>query len=377
MSENGLNILLIADVGVQSQHSSVEGLFKSRKSLAVHCRKIFFDKGVKIPQSKPDRLILPYKYRRHGLVQALAKYEAIKHYDVIIVRNFFSVLGQILKADLPVSVGFWESFPHSRRRLDQALHENRAVLRKRLEYFWAKRREQQLIQRCNFYLPITETHKSVYYPDLTIPSFPTPMGFDFERYPIKPRRPASGPLRFVYIGAIDELRRFDLINNAFLSQKDDFVLDYFSSQKNESVESIKQIQDPRIRFRGALPRTELFAEIATADIGICFFPHTKTYITASPTKTLEYGALGLTVLVNPMPEYQALLDDSCAFLCEFEETAIREKIEAILAKDRSVLTEMGRRLQQRVLQQRSYEKMAERLFAFIRENCRQDKRFTS
>lgn len=369
MADKGLNILLIADVGEKSQHSSVEGLFKSRRNIAVHCRKVFFEKGVRSPIRKADRLILPHKYRRHGLVKALGKFETMQHYDAIVVRNFFPVLAQILKAGLPVSIGFWESFPHSYRRLDQALQEKKAVLRKWLEYYWAKRKEQRLIQRCNFYLPITETHKSLYYPDLAIPYFPTPMGFDFERYPVKPPRAATGPLRFVYIGAIDELRRIDLINNAFLAQKGDFVLDYFSSQNNKSVERIKEISDPRIRFRGALPRNELFTEIASADIGICFFPHTKTYVTASPTKTIEYGALGLTVLVNPMPEYQKLLDASCAFLCDFEEDAIREKIEEILAKDRSELREMGRILQQRVVEQRSYEKMAEQLFAFIREQC--------
>ena len=369
MIKESLDILLIADVGSDSQHSAVEGLFKSRQDIGICCHKLFFDKIITAPQILSDRTILPHRYRRRGLVKTLNKIDNLKRYDVIIVRNLFSVLKQIQKSRLPSRIGFWESFPHSYRRLEQAFYENRAVWRKRIEYFIACRRERLLIQSCDFYLPITETHKSVYYPDLTIPYLPTPMGFDFDELHLKKHSERSGPIRFVYIGAIDKLRRFDIINKAFKAQHDDFILDYYSFQNNEVVKSIKRIKDPRIRFQGGFQREELFSKISTADVGICFFPHTKTHITASPTKTLEYGALGLTVLVNPMPEYETLLDNNCAFFCEFEEDAICNKIKEILTLNRSCLVEMGRKLQERVMEKRNYADKAKHLFSFIRNQC--------
>ena len=367
MTNDRLNILLIADVGAAADHSSVEGLFTSRSDLGVFCQKIFFQKKIKSPQIQPDRAILPYKYRRRGLLKVLGDIHDLRHFHVIVVRNLYNVLAQILGVDLPAKVGFWESFPHSHRRVEAAVQEGRAVLRKRIEYYFASRREKRLIQRCDFFLPITATHRSTFYPDVEIPCLATPMGFDFDRYPIKKKKVIeNGPIRFVYIGSVDALRRFDIINSAFQSQASDFVLDYYSASRNDTVNRIRRLDDRRIRFHGSLARSELFEEISSADVGVCFFPHTKTHITASPTKTLEYGALGLTALVNPMPEYRDLLDDNCVFLCDFSEAAMREKISEILKKDRETLFKMGRILQQRVFTHRNYARMAENLFAFLR-----------
>jgi len=168
---------------------------------------------------------------------------------------------------------------------------------------------------------------------------------------------------------VDPIRHFEIVNSAFLSQQSDFVFDYYSSSENAAVDRIRRLTDRRIRFHGALERAKLFQEISSADVGVCFFPHTKTHITASPTKTLEYGALGLTALVNPMPEYRTLLDEDCVFLCDFTEAAIRSKISEILKKDREALAKMGRIFQQRVFEQRNYAKMAQTLFAFLRKQC--------
>ena len=73
-----------------------------------------------------------------------------------------------------------------------------------------------------------------------------------------------------------------------------------------------------------------------------------------------------------MPEYRPLLDEECVFLCDFNEAAIRVKISEILKKDKDTLLRMGRVFQQRVFEQRNYSKMAENLFAFLRNQCQMD-----
>jgi hypothetical protein len=361
-----VNILLIADVDAQADHSAIEGLFKTDPSNGIRCAKVFFSRQQKRPHHHRDRIVLPYSRRRRGLIATLNTTVDLDRFDVIIVRNLFHALSQIQVAGLPVCIGFWESFPHSHRRLEQAYFEKRAVVRKRIEYYFAARRERKMIESCDFYLPITETHKDVFYPDLKIPHQATPMGFDFSRRPIQPMRPKQGPVRFVYIGAVDKLRRLDIINAAFMAQQKPFRLDYYSASQNKIVDDIKRLKDSRIRFNEALPRSELFDRIAKADVGICFFPHTKTYITASPTKTVEYGALGLSVLVNRMPEYETLLNDHCAFICDFEKEAIQKQVEAILSMEREAIAQRSRRLQQRVFAQRNYEIMSKRLIQFLR-----------
>lgn len=361
-----LNILLIADVDARSDHSAVEGLFKNDPVAGIRCTKVFFAKGLAAARPNPDRLVLPYAHRRRRLAAALTELMDLRRFQVIIVRNLFHALAQILKAGLPARVGFWESFPHSHRRLEQAYFERRAILRKRIEYFLASRRERKLIEACDFYMPITDTHKSTFYPDLAIPCHATPMGFDFEAHPIQPPRRKTGPLHFVYIGAVDKLRRLDIINQAFMAQRRPFRLDYYSASRNAVVDDIRRLEDGRIRFHGPLPRSELFEKIIGADVGICFFPHTKTYITASPTKTVEYGALGLNVLVNRMPEYDRLLDHRCAFICDFTREAIHRQVESILSMDRAAVARRAQRLQARVFEQRNYKTMAAGLFQFLR-----------
>jgi glycosyltransferase involved in cell wall biosynthesis len=264
-----------------------------------------------------------------------------------------------------MALGFWESFPHSHRRFEQALHEKKAIFRKRLEFWFSSRNERSAIGRCDFYMPITETHKSIYYPDLTIPYFATPMGFDFQRYPLRGKLMGGGPIKFVHIGTVDALRRIDMVNSAFMAQNKDYILDYYTYSRNDTVDQLRKISDLRIRVHEGLPQSRLFEAIRQADVGVCFFPHTKTHITASPTKTIEYGALGLTILVNPMPEYQRLIDAEYAFVCDFNEIAIRNKVEEILNVDRFTLYQMGRQFQRRVFEQRNYDQMAKELFSFI------------
>lgn len=362
-----LNILLIADVRADAEHSAVEGLFKFESKDGAACTKIFFSKSIRKPLCSSDRFILPHRHRRYRVWPTLGTLVDTERFNVIIVRNLFTVLQQVQAARPKALIGFWESFPHSHRRLDQAYLEKRAIWRKRMEYFFAERREKKILQKCHFYLPITQTHKDIFYPDLQIPHLATPMGFDFQRYPIGEPLDKSGPIRFVFIGSIDKLRSLDIVTRAFLAQQHDFIFDIYSDSRNEAVDAVRSIHDRRVRFHPGLPRDELFRNIREADIGVCFFPHTKTYIGASPTKTVEYGALGLTVLVNPMPDYEKMLDDECAFICTYDEETIKKEIDGIIKLSRAFISKRGRLLQKRVEAKRDYRLLSDRLTDFIRE----------
>jgi len=358
-------LLLLTDQQPGANHSSVEGLFHHGLGQRYQIELVFFGREIASPQRRGNRLLLPRAAQRRRLAEQLARLVDLRSYDIVVVRNLFPVLAQLLSCRLPAKVGFWESFPHSYRRKEQAQREQRAVLRKSVEYWFKARKERHLIEQCAFYLPITETHKRVFYPDLRIPYHATPMGFDFASYGIADKPQGSGPIRFVYIGAIDALRQLDLVNQAFMSVTGDFRLDYYSNSRNATVEQIKQLPDPRIRFHEGLPRDQLFAAIADADVGVCFFPETKTYITASPTKMLEYCALNMTVLGNLVPEYEGLLDDECSYLCPLNTDAIAKTVARILATPRETLRRQGALCGQRVRQSRDYRQMAVQLGTFL------------
>lgn len=361
-----MKILLVSDQSEYSDHSAVEGLF--RKAMEPHAEVsiVYFSRVVKIPNLVGGRIILPHSAVRRGLVAMLGKLLDLQQYNFVIVRNHFPALAQVLAAHLTAKVGFWESFPHSYRRLEEAYLHRLAIWRKRLEYSWRARREKALVSRCDFYLPVTRVFRDEFHATLGIPFHPTPMGIDLSLLPeLREEAPDDGPLRFVYIGTIDALRRCDMVNQAFMAVSGDFVLDYYTGSDNEIVDAIRNCGDPRIRVHDALPRAELFRELAKADVGVCFVPLTRTYIVSNPTKTIEYCALGLPVLSNNVPEYEELLPDDTAFLTDFDYDKIVGRIESVLALSRTEIRAIGKRARGRVLAEREYSVLAERLSAFL------------
>lgn len=359
-------ILIFTGTRINDKESAIEGMCKKHLSNRLAVTFVYFDKQASHNDREGNCIVLKKWHSRFQLAQGLSEFVDLAEYDFIVVRNLFQVLRQILRLRLQAKTGFWESFPHSHARLERAQFERRAVLRKNVEYFVKSKLEKTLISQCDFYMPITQTHKRVYYDDLTIPCFPMPMGVDFSSIDIPNKTiNQAQPVRFVYIGAICELRRLDIVNRAFLKTNKPFTFDYYSYDQNSAVDKIKNIDDPRIRFRGPMNRHDLFQEIANADVGVCFFPNTKTFITASPTKTLEYGALGMTLLVNEMPEYTNLLDDHCAYICDFKEHAITRALQTILDTPRQILKSKGLDCQRRIQEQRNYQNMAKAFFHFL------------
>ncbi|MHC4993470.1 MAG: glycosyltransferase family protein [Planctomycetota bacterium] len=359
-------ILIFTGIRIGDNESAIEGMIKKSLARRLSVTLVYFDKNSPRNYRQGDCLVLRYRCARFGLAKALGEFVDPADYDFIVVRNLFKVLRQILRMRPGAKVGFWESFPHSHERVERAEFTGRSVMRKRIEYGLKSKLERKLIARCDFYMPITEAHKREYYDDLAVPCFPTPMGVDFSGIDLSPEPvDKTRPVRFVYIGAVCGLRRLDVVNRAFLATDQPYVLDYYSYDRNPAVDQIKAIDNPRIRFHGGMDRALLFEAIRDADVGVCFFPHTRTFITASPTKTLEYGALGMAPLVNEMPEYADLLDESCAYLCDFNEDAIARTLRGILATPREVIRAKGAECRRRVRERRNYDILAEGLFGFL------------
>ena len=359
-------ILLFPGIDPKDKESAVQGIFKRHNGKKFDAILVYFSKSINESTRQQDTLFLPHKFKRSKLLPELAKFLELDDFDFIIVRNLFNIVKQLRKTRIKAKLGFWESFPHSYRRVEKAALENRALIRKRLEYFFVSKKERRLLEKCDFYLPITQKHKDTFYPDIRLPFFPTPMGFDFTDYQLfdKPVNENS-PVEFVHIGAVSNLRRLDLINQGFLNARGDFLLSYYSGDNNEVTDEIKAIEDPRIQFKGYLPREKLFDEIKYADLGVCFIPHIRTYIASSPTKTFEYGAMGMALIGNYMPGYNDLFNEKSGFFCDFDPDQITAKVEEVLSCTKADLKEMGKRAYQQVRENCCYDSQADALLEFL------------
>ncbi len=228
-----MKILLITDQEPQSQHSAIRGIFDRHLRELADVHIVWFSRGTKVVKRDERETTLPWRYRKWALLWRFGAPLALEVFDVVIVRNLFVVLKGVLgRTKRPYQLGFWESFPHSFRRLHEAERTKRSLLRKRIEYRIRSIREDKLLSACDFYLPITQTFAASFRPSLRIPTHPLPMGVDGTQLPPLDSSDTAkdGALHLIYAGAVDGLRGFDVILDAFSSSRENFILDLFTRQ---------------------------------------------------------------------------------------------------------------------------------------------------
>lgn len=363
-------VLLISDQFAPSEHSAVEGIFGAGLPGVAETAVVEFSREAREPQVAGRRAVLPVACRRRGLVAAIEAAWPGRRWDFVVVRNKFAALEQVLagRRRWRTRVGFWLSFPHTYRRLHEAIVERRAVWRKRIEFHWRDWQEQRLLRRCDFFLPITATLVREFYPNLTIPWLALPMGVDFAGLGGGRREPrAPGPLRLAYTGTVDALRRLDVIADAVQGVNAPVTVEIYTASENPAVAALRARNDARLRLLPGRARAELFAALTAADVGIGLIPDTRLYRVGSPTKTLEYAALGLVPLLNPLPDYLELFDARSAVFCAFETGAIRETINRLASLPEPELSALGARAREVIRERRDYRQLAANLARFLEQ----------
>jgi hypothetical protein len=246
------------------------------------------------------------------------------------------------------------------------MHERKAVLRKRTEYAVRDFFEKRMVRNCDFLMIMSEEFKRLFFQDVGIPYLCLPMGYSASDLP--ELELAENPVKkLIYTGAIDQLLQTDLLVQAMSELTEPFQLDIYTASDNAAVERIRKIAagDSRIKVLPALPRRELFRRMAGYDVGIGMKPENPVYNVSSPTKTVEYYAIGLPALVNYLPEYRILFDDSSAFFCDFTPDGIREGVRRILQADKKTLVAMGAKGRQTIEEARNYRTLSEQVFNFL------------
>lgn len=363
-----MRLLLVTDQSPESQHSAIRGIFDRHLRNHAEVTLAWFSRSHTQVEEMPGHIVLPWRFRRHGWLWRLRPPVALHRFDIVIVRNLFPVLAGLQEiGKRTFRLGFWESFPHRFRRLYEAEQTGKSLWRKRLEYAYFSRVEQRLVSRCDFYLPITATYAERFRSDLAIPTHPLPMGVETDTLPPSERRPRppGSPLRLLYAGAVDRLRGFDVILPALLSLQTDFCLDIFTASPIVQTQLLCA-DDARIHFHAALPRTELLTRMNDYDFGLSIIPPTPLYEVSSPTKTLEYFAMGLPAVMTPLPEHRSLFGSLAELFCEFDQAAIAETLTRLSSTLPFENYTTVADCQKAILQHRAYRSIATSLIDFLR-----------
>jgi glycosyltransferase involved in cell wall biosynthesis len=113
-----------------------------------------------------------------------------------------------------------------------------------------------------------------------------------------------------------------------------------------------------IDFRGHLPIRQAWEELRDADVGLSPYFPTPILNSTSPTKLIEYMAMGLPVVANDHPEQRLVISEAkCGYCVPWSEPSFADAICMVLDNPEQAV-EMGRRGRAWVMQHRTNAVMA-------------------
>ncbi|MFQ5470383.1 MAG: glycosyltransferase family 4 protein [Gammaproteobacteria bacterium] len=264
----------------------------------------------------------------------LLKLTKKNHYDIIQVKDQYlaAVLAIIVSRIRKIKCCYWLAYPHAEASLYAA---RQGIARYRFYYFLRGSVFKLLLYK--IILPLSD-HVFVQSEQMKkdiaaynidedkmtpIPGSISLADIPFEAAQGFPEKPCSGNM-IVYLGTLIRARRLDFVirmMSVVLKEAPDAKL--YLLGKGEMPEDEQLLRDEarslgigeHIVFTGFLPMREAWNYIRRADV--CISPYYPTPIlnSTSPTKLIEYMAMGKAVVGNNHPEQDIVVNESGAGYC--------------------------------------------------------------
>lgn len=197
---------------------------------------------------------------------------------------------------------------------------------------------------------------------------PVPMGVSLDTIPYDGSRAPVDTAAIVYLGTLAKERRIE-----FLVTVLDIVKSKIPKAKLYLVGDGDDVTDRdvimekviglglqgSVTITGFLPREEAMDYVAKANVCVSPFYPTPILNSTSPTKLVEYMAMGRPVVANDHPEQRLVIKESAAGICvPYEEQQFAAAIVKIL-ENKKIAIEMGERGRRYVESKRSYNRIAD------------------
>lgn len=198
--------------------------------------------------------------------------------------------------------------------------------------------------------------------------FPVPMGVDLGIFPYRENYNEEHTNRsVVYVGTLTKVRRMDFLIRVFgkvIHEIDDAVLYVIgdSTDPNDVEALISEAKkigvDKSIIFTGRLPREKALEYVDRSQVCVSPFFPIPILNSTSPTKLIEYMAMGKAVVVNDHPEQRLVISESGGGICvSWNEEDFANAIIMLLTHP-TLAREMGVRGRNYVKEKRDYKKIA-------------------
>jgi glycosyltransferase involved in cell wall biosynthesis len=301
-------------------------------------------------------------------------------YDFLICKDIFisAFLGLLARKETGTKFIYWLSYPYPEDWLHQAA---RGIARYPLIYWVGGHLMDFLLYRLvlpfadHVFVQSDQMRRDVAARGIPVPKMTTvPMGVEvdgipFFGYELDPEK-IPGEKIVLYLGTLAKVRRMDFLIRVFgkVLEKNRRVRLYLvggGEDPSDEWELRKEAQRLGIQdavvLTGFLPRHEAWELVRRADVCVSPFFPTQILNSTSPTKLIEYMAMGKAVVANDHPEQRAVMAESGAGLCvPYEEDAFSEAILYLLDQPRKA-EEMGRLGRAYVESHRDYEIIADQV----------------
>ena len=189
----------------------------------------------------------------------------------------------------------------------------------------------------------------------------------------------EGKQVLAYLGSLDRTRGIDFFCEVLASLRrsgHDAVLLLVGDAPEEAdtawlMERARQEGvAEHVVLTGWLPREEALRRMADADVGVVTFPEHFVFRISSPTKTVEYMALGIPVVAGNNPDGEELVQQSGAGLTAPRDPDAFAAAVARILDDPALAREMGERGRTFIHEERDYRKQSAELAAMLRRLLR-------
>lgn len=324
------------------------------------------------------------RLRKHalGLANDLRVFSLLRRgYDAVQVKDKFlsGVLALVASRLYRTRFIYWLSYPFPEHYLMRAaegngrypaLYKVRGLVFKWLLYRW-------LLPAADHVFVQSEQMRLDLAAQGVAPEAMTavPMGVDLDLCrrvdPAHDRRlmPRGVPC-VLYLGTLVRIRRLDFLIRVFARLKTAVPAallylvgrgDHAEDERFLAQEVERLNLQSSVVFVGQLPQSEALTYVREADVCISPFFPSPVLRSASPTKLIEYMALGKAVVANDHPEQRRVIEESGAGICvPWEEEPFAAAIAALLEDPQRArrMGECGRRW---VAEHRAYAVIADRV----------------
>ena len=310
--------------------------------------------------------------------------------DAIQVRDqmFIAFVGLTVARIRGIKFIYWMSFPFPEGYLEMArtdalafspLRRLASLVRGKLAYYAlyrivARRADHVFVQSQRMLEVMAE--RGVRRDRMTA----VPMGVDLAQVraaaiePASDHRLVNGRV-LVYLGALDRVRRIDFLLHVLARVKADIprVLLVLAGDASEPGDvQWLQREATRIGIHGSViwlgwvPPEQAWRYVKAAEIGLSAIPPGTLYDVSSPTKALEYMALGIPVVATRIPDQeQVLVQSGAGVVVEYDPVAFADAIVHLLMEPGRARA-MGARGPEYVSRERDYPVLAGRVAAVYR-----------